>query len=1143
MPGNTDRIIITGTSGGGALGVAIAASGNSPDYYPYLYAIGAAGITYNAQNNTYSSTIDDDVFGTVLYCAITDLDHMDGAYEWMYGNTRKVLGTYILNNVVTPYTAGHFDASDWYAANYAAYFNGLGLKDEHGNLLTTGNFLDHIKAIVEKEVAETYVEVGPTQMLADINSGTYKDSSWFSIDANGKATVDLDKYLQFVAKNTNLKGIPASDNYATPLPNPEPTHNESSLAGTTAQIYSNFDEWAWDHNALPGDGVGLDDTGLTWQQFILTDAGKAVVKQMKMSNPIPYLLSNTEGNSAPYWYFRHGMKDRDTSFDVPVSLYYAALNATDVINVNFELAWLKPHSGDYDVPEAYEWVAEAVDNANYFDTVEALIGTRVTGGFSLPTGDQTNVITYSSSNPSVFNVVDGQAVVTRPPASDASVTLTMRVVSDKLASNGYNYGRIDVTRAFTFTVLEKNKVDYSAVATQANCEALQAYVAGLTDVRFSKPVTNVTATWKTSSGGSFCQVTGWMWPEIKFQVTLPAIWNERYVMNGGGGWDGSLSVPASPNTEGYASSSANGGYMSANWTSSCGSFGLGETYFSQYYNTDPDPTKWYPKAGSGGYYAYPNASAYVGKGNPDACQKVVDFGYRHLYETPVIAKKIVKRYYGIDPKRSYYSGGSCGGKEGQISAQRFPELYDGFFIGYPLGGHLAVTFRGTWDTLKGAGLAKADPACVQQPCPTIYAKYKAALHYKTVYNKCDAVDGLVDGLIDDPRQCKFDALLDLPACDGDEEAAEAAGDFSSPKAYTCFTLAQRNALKEIYAGPHDSMGNPWYPGQPLSAEYVTKSGSVGFSSAIADGMAPCMFANIAMDPPQGPYFNIGKFNWDQDPMLMQQTLCHACIGNNCQAHSIHTTLDGITISPNPAFLLGGFEPIYRKGVKIVQTHGWSDSLVTALAASAGLYETTLKAMGVSQTKSFWKLYLVPGAGHGGGGLSAWPTNTAAFDAMVDWVERGIEPGALIASRAANVDANYPNARTRPSCPYPEVARWNGSAANGGIDNAANFSCAPPVEVKIEPDPISLTGTSTFTASIALPEGYTVNDWNIHNVYCGKAPMVQGTIVGNTYVAKFKTQDLTGVSPGPAVTLGVTLNFLHNGVEALTQGYGTVRIIN
>jgi hypothetical protein len=447
MAGTCDRIIITGTSGGGALGVAIAASGNSPDYYSDLYELGAAGVTYHAHRHsgTYFSTLRDDVFGTVLYCAITDLDHMDAAYEWMYNATRMELGTY---------SAEQMAASDWLKKNYVPYFNRLGLRDENKKRLTAPHFRDAIKVIVEKEIEEAYVEIGQTQMDADINALSYKDSSWYSLDANGKATVDMDKYLYFVVMNRALKGVPASDNVGSPLPF-IPPYSESTLAGTTSQEYSNFAEWSWNNNALPGDGVGYDDTGLLWRHFIHTDAGKAVLLQMKMINPMPYLLSDTDGDSAPYWYFRHGMLDRDTSFAVEVALYYAVLNAYDVPNVNFELAWLKPHSGDYDVPEAYEWVAEAVDNANTFDAVDALIGDTVTVGFSgLPTGDG---ITYSSSNEKVFKVVNGQAVVTRPYKKDAKVTLTVRVISDEIAGDGYNYGEVDVTRAFTFTVPAKGK--------------------------------------------------------------------------------------------------------------------------------------------------------------------------------------------------------------------------------------------------------------------------------------------------------------------------------------------------------------------------------------------------------------------------------------------------------------------------------------------------------------------------------------------------------------------------------------------------------------------------------------------------------------------------------------------------------------
>ena len=105
-----------------------------------------------------------------------------------------------------------------------------------GKRLTASNFRDAIKAAAENGVEKAYRELGPAQMAADISSSTYPDSSWYSINKKGNATVNLDKYLYFVAKNTNLKGIPASDNFASPLPNPEPTHNESSLAGTTSQV-------------------------------------------------------------------------------------------------------------------------------------------------------------------------------------------------------------------------------------------------------------------------------------------------------------------------------------------------------------------------------------------------------------------------------------------------------------------------------------------------------------------------------------------------------------------------------------------------------------------------------------------------------------------------------------------------------------------------------------------------------------------------------------------------------------------------------------------------------------------------------------------------------------------------------------------
>jgi feruloyl esterase len=669
---------------------------------------------------------------------------------------------------------------------------------------------------------------------------------------------------------------------------------------------------------------------------------------------------------------------------------------------------------------------------------------------------------------------------------------------------------------------------------EGSCVALKAYIAGLTDEEFGLPVTNVTAQWNgNNAAASYCQVTGWIWPEIQFQVTLPTDWNNRYVNRGGGGWDGSLSSPGGPDPEGYAESSANGGYTGSNWPGECGSFGLKEPYFSAYYDAGAYPT------GAGGSYNYAEAGlAEPAAGNPYACEKVYDFGIRHLRETPRIAKEIIKHYYGSYPMYSYFSGGSCGGKEGQISAQLFPELYDGFFIAYPLGGHLAVTFRGVWDTLWGAELAKqTDPDCTGWGCASVYSQYKAQLHYETVYGKCDAVDGLEDGVIDDPTKCEFDAMTDLPACTPEEEAVEGVdGVYAS----TCFTHAQRQALKEIYAGPHDSRGNAWFPGQPLSAEYMASGWaglSSGFGAALSDGWAPCMFANIALDPPDGPSFDINNFDWDVDPVLMQQTTCQA---SNGATYNIHDTLDGITISPQPDFNMGGLEAVYAKGAKIVQTHGWSDALVTPLAGSLGPYETALQNMGVEKTKRFWKLYMVPGGGHGVGGLSAWPANTDAFRAMVDWVENGIEPGAIIGSRNANVDPNYPDPRTRPNCPYPEVARYSGS---GSIDDAANFMCVPPIEVSIKPKTINLKKKGVVTAFITVPEGYDFEDWNIGDLTCEGAPTIEEKLTKNKYIAKFRAQDFVGIEPGQKVELTVKGTFSPDDSRvALIQASDKVRVM-
>jgi hypothetical protein len=357
IPGSSEKIVITGTSGGGGLSVAVAASGNSPDYYPYLLDIGAAGI--DAFGN---STISDAVFATIAYCPITDLDHVDYAYEWQY-SAMRLRGDY--NDGQNPPTAATMALSVELAAQYPAYLASLGLKLEDGTALNAatmpGAIVALVKADVEKKLKAgvNVPDLGEDWSFQTGNTMLVVKNDWLDIDKGAKTVVSInyDKYLEFVCKTAKLKTAPSFDNYGTPHLY---QRNESNLSGNLAQEYSHWIKWSWENDNIKGNGVGLDDTGLSFEAYMASPAGKAVVQQMKMINPMPYLISD-EGVSAPYWYVRHGMRDRDTSFNVPVALYYALYNDPTIKDVNFAIAYMQGHGGNYDVREAYAWLAGILD--------------------------------------------------------------------------------------------------------------------------------------------------------------------------------------------------------------------------------------------------------------------------------------------------------------------------------------------------------------------------------------------------------------------------------------------------------------------------------------------------------------------------------------------------------------------------------------------------------------------------------------------------------------------------------------------------------------------------------------------------------------------------------------------------------------
>jgi len=374
FPGDTDKIVITGTSGGGALSVIIAASGNSADYYPSLYEVGAAGIEY--KDGKYTSTIRDDIFATIAYCPITDLGNACAAYDWTWGAAR----TQLMAEGKLSYKGATAEQVNTNAAAltkiYEEYLDGLGLET-----VSAKNMKDTIIGLMKAEIDESIKEVGIEQMKADL-----KGAEWLKFNEDGSYEYDYDAHVLWVAQQTALKISPAFSNVGTGY---KEFMNEDNLFGAPEDVYSPFNEYSWSIDATKN-AVGQDDTGKTWDEYMATEDGKRLALQIKMTNPIPYLLDEADGDSAPYWYVRYGMADRDSSFAVEAVLNAAMDADKSIKDKTFEFAWLKPHSGNYDVPEAYAWLKsilpadfeDVADDAWYAEAVDTVVEAGLMNGVS-----------------------------------------------------------------------------------------------------------------------------------------------------------------------------------------------------------------------------------------------------------------------------------------------------------------------------------------------------------------------------------------------------------------------------------------------------------------------------------------------------------------------------------------------------------------------------------------------------------------------------------------------------------------------------------------------------------------------------------------------------------------------------------------
>jgi feruloyl esterase len=502
-----------------------------------------------------------------------------------------------------------------------------------------------------------------------------------------------------------------------------------------------------------------------------------------------------------------------------------------------------------------------------------------------------------------------------------------------------------------FANASRSTAQYSVAdsAPSKSCDSLAAFKS---DGIVSIAARVVAATADTPQ---HCRVTGTITPEVAFEINLPDRWNRRFYMTGNGGLAGdALDTPANADR---TSALANGFVMART-------------------NTGHDARK------------EPSGSFILS--NP---QKAIDYAYRAVHVTAETAKKIATDYYARPITFSYWNSCSNGGRQGLLEAQRYPDDFDGIVANAPWVDQTGFTIGAIWN----------QKALTETPVSAA----KLTLVAEKAMAKCDEIDGLKDGLIDDPRTCSFDPARDVPACTQGADAPD------------CLTSAQAAAIQKVYSGPV-SQGKQYFPGYMVGSEAI----NVGPNGATSGWLGPIVPAQPAAKPAD---FNLAegvmRYLILDPPQAEYDTLT---VDFNQAAKTVERWSK---LADAKDADLSKFR---KSNGKLIMTYGWADTILQPLQG-VRYYESVTAKHG-RDTADFARLFMVPGMAHCGGGVG--PDRNDAVTAVIDWVEKGNAPDQIIASKVTNGQT----VRTRPLCPYPQVARYKGQ---GSIDDAANFSCTAP----------------------------------------------------------------------------------------------------
>ena len=555
--------------------------------------------------------------------------------------------------------------------------------------------------------------------------------------------------------------------------------------------------------------------------------------------------------------------------------------------------------------------------------------------------------------------------------------------------------------------------------------------AGLATLIKSDPsILAATSVITPASGNTpaYCQINLTQYHAINIRVGLPlsaldggtggvqGAWNGKIQNLGGGGFAGSVGAVTAPVATRYVGSSTDTGHSVA-WCNAI--------------NPDTGLPNAQPNCGSGG------AGFVLAPNNQLIDYQVTDFITDSLHAQVTWSLTLASLYYGMPAQRNYWNGCSTGGRQGFEMAQKYAELFDGFLVGSP---------AMNWNRFQTAELWP--PVAVKElvgPAGVSPAKSNAA--NAAAIAACDANDGVMDGLINEPRRCTFDARS-LICTGGPSDPA------------TCLTPAEADAINRIWDGPRNTDGARLWGGLTMGTSFgILLPGGVN-----ASGLPL-------------PY----EQDWvHQDPSWDWRTLTFDNFADELRLSDEKFQATASTDNPN-------LDTIRSHGGKIIHYHGISDPLIVPFG-SYNYVQRLFDRYGVPGAQAFIRSFFYPGNGHCGGGNAPLITANDLFTALVNWVENGVAPDYIVASQNLGGGAT----RTRKVCKYPDEATYSGS---GSTDSQASFACIThdrePADLaafsslgpEVKCKNVTATASATCTASASVDNGSS-------NRYGQSIPLVQ-----------------------------------------------------